>query len=247
VLIEQACLALRVGVGLFGPEDRLPIATRHQEQPLADGRCAIVARPKLSPLDVIAEVAKLSEPRPESEAATHWARTAVVGERPPVLEFFDVLEDDDARLDGLRPAHHDPGEAADPLVDRLAALRLTEMLAVWREPSEPHRPTFTDLDGIDVPHVFAEVLGGRTVRRVHCDGFAVVVDRDVRRASERPLDSERRSAATGEVVNDQFICSDSVRKAHIPPSVLRASQHPPQDRRQRLPTRLFTVFDSGER
>jgi hypothetical protein len=124
VPIEEACLPLRVGMSRLRPDDRSPVAPRYEEQPLADGRRAEVARSKLPPLDVVAEVAELGEPSPEREAATHRARAAVVGERPPVLELFDVLEDDDPRLDGLGPPHDDPGQAADALVDRLPALGL---------------------------------------------------------------------------------------------------------------------------
>jgi hypothetical protein len=43
---------------------------------------------------------------------------------PQSLELLDVLERDHARLDRGGPAHRDPGEPADLLLARLAALRL---------------------------------------------------------------------------------------------------------------------------
>jgi hypothetical protein len=55
-------------------------------------------------------------------------------ERPPVRELAHVLKDDDAGLRLGRPATDDPGQAADVLADRLAALGAREVLAVRRGP-----------------------------------------------------------------------------------------------------------------
>lgn len=59
---------------------------------------------------------------------------AVVSQRPPGLEFLDVLKNDHSRPHGLGPLHDDPGQAAYALGYRLAALGFAEVFAIRAGP-----------------------------------------------------------------------------------------------------------------
>src|SRR5581483_5795634 len=152
------------------------------EQSLARRRRAVVARAQQPPLDLEAGPLEIAHPPTEVGALPLLADLAVLEQRPPVLEFLDVLEADDSRLDRpleARPTNDHAGEPAAPvrllaIAERLAAARLRVERAVGREPGQPHPSTATRLDRIDVPHRFAVVLGIRMVGPVHRDRFGVV-------------------------------------------------------------------------
>ncbi len=63
-----------------------------------------------------------------------WARHQAAlcfDERPPFLPFLHVLHDDYVRLRTLGPQNDHPRQVTDIALDRLAALGLAEMFAVW--------------------------------------------------------------------------------------------------------------------
>src|SRR4051794_30567768 len=94
------------------PADREAIAPGDEEEPSTDRGRPVVGRPKLAMIDLVTKVFELRLPTPEGLAFPQRARLSVGCDRPPVFELLDVLQDDDARLDRLRPADHDPREAA---------------------------------------------------------------------------------------------------------------------------------------
>src|SRR6185312_10057129 len=174
----------------FGPYDRLTVAARDKEQALPDRWRTVVARPELAVFHNVPESAKPGSKAPERIATTQLVRHPIGAEWPPCLKLLDVLQNNHTRFDGLRPPARDPRESANLLRDRLPALRLREMLAVGREPHEPNRTACACRNRIHRPDVLAVVLCARMVGRVHRYRFAVVVDRDVRRAARRHLDTE---------------------------------------------------------
>jgi hypothetical protein len=177
------------------------------------GACASWARRsrghELAPVHGVAEVREHRHEPAEGEALTQRARLAVGAQRAPRHELLDVLERDHGRPDFLRPAVGDPGEASDLLLDRPAALRLREVLAVGREPHEPDLPVAHGFARAHLPDVLAVVLGPGMVARVHRDRLGVVVDRDVGRAAGGHLDAERGTTAAGEAVDDQAVDEDA--------------------------------------
>jgi hypothetical protein len=187
------------------PHDGLPVTPRDKEQALAAGRCAVVARAQLAPLDGVAQAVQGVDEGAELAAAVARAGPAVLGERPPGDELFDVLQADDARLHGGCPAHRHPGQAADLLLHRLAALGLAEVLAVRAEPRQPHGPAGAHFAGVHVPHRLAQVQRLRVVRLVHGHGLGVVVDGDVDGPADGPLDAGAGTSAAGEVVDHQLV------------------------------------------
>src|ERR1035441_1026970 len=190
------------------PGNGLHVATRDNEQSLADGRGAELARPHFPPLDRVSQVLKLLHPPPERLPLALLAGLAA-HQRSPCLELLDVLQHDDARLDDSRPAQRDPSETADLLLHRLAALGLREVLAVGREPGETDLPAGDHRRDVHLPDVLAEVERMRVIRRVHRKGFRIVVDGDVYRATERQLYPRAGAAPAGEVIDDQFVGCDS--------------------------------------
>jgi hypothetical protein len=204
---RQALAAEHLGraglaVGRLRPDDRLTVAARDHEEALADGGRAIIAGAKLLELEPVAEPAQLPAPFLESLAGARLDRVAVVVERAPGAELLDILEEDHARAHPLAPEHDDPGEIADALLARLAALRLGEVLAVGAEPGELDRAAAGRLERVDLPDVVANVPGAGVVDLVHPDRFFIVVDRDIDGAAERLLDPGRGAAAAGEIVDD---------------------------------------------
>ncbi len=125
-------------------------------------------------------------------------------ERAPGRDFFDVLHGHDARAGALGPAEHDEDESADALVERLAALGLTEVLAVGREVREADRAAFGDGEGIDIENVLAVVHRLRVVDAVHAEGLGAVVDGVVHVTAEGEFDAGGSAAPAGEVVDDEF-------------------------------------------
>jgi hypothetical protein len=59
------------------PDDRLAVATRDQEQPLPDGRRAVIAGAQLAPFDHVAESLELPNERAERLTLARWARLPV--------------------------------------------------------------------------------------------------------------------------------------------------------------------------
>src|SRR6218665_1244830 len=84
--------------------------------------------------DLVAQIAQAADPLPEGLAFALRARSAIRAQRPPSLELLDVLQADDARLYGFGPLDHDPGQRADFLARRFAALGFGKMLAVRAGP-----------------------------------------------------------------------------------------------------------------
>jgi len=204
----------------LGPANRLAVASRHEEQALPDRRGPEVARPQLAPVDLVAEAPQLGAPGLEGLPGALRAGAALCIERPPLPEFLDVLQEDHARADLLRPAHDHPGQVADALLARLAALGLGMVLAVRRGPQEPDATAGAGRDRVHLPDVVVEVAGARVVGPVHRQGLAVVIDGDVRVPAERQADALRCAAAAGEAVYDQLVWMD-VESEHWDPRVSR--------------------------
>ena len=95
------------------PDDRPAVAASDEEEALARGGRPVIGRDEQLVLERVAESRERAEPFAKGFAHALGIGTAVGTERPPRLKLFDVFEDDDPGLDGLRPADDDPGEAAD--------------------------------------------------------------------------------------------------------------------------------------
>src|SRR6218665_4008314 len=116
------------------PLNRLAVTARHDKQTPADGRRAKVAGAQFLAFDLVAQIAQAADPLPEGLGFSLRARAAIRAQRPPSLELLDVLQADDARLYGFGPLAHDPGQRADFLARRFAALGFGKMLAVRAGP-----------------------------------------------------------------------------------------------------------------
>jgi hypothetical protein len=81
------------------------------------------------------------------------------------------------------------------------------MGAVRGKPGHTDGPALDNLHGVYGTDVLDEMPGPRVVSSMHGDRYRVVVDRDVRRPAQGPLDTERRSPATSEVIDDQLVFS----------------------------------------
>ena len=183
----------RVAVRRLRPDNRLAIAAGDQEQALADSRSSVVAGAQLAVLDVVALTAQGVAEGVELSALVLWTgpslAIAIDKQRTPGAELFDVLQHDHARASNSSPAQCNPGEAANLLLDGLAALGLAEMLAVRRQPDETDRTALRHLARVNLPDRFAVVLGFRVVGRVHGNGFRVVIDGDVDAPAERQFNA----------------------------------------------------------
>src|SRR6218665_373042 len=121
-------------MGRGRPLDRLAVAARHDKQAPADGRCTVVASAQFLAFDLVAQIAQAADPLPEGLAFALRAWSAIRAQWHPSLEFFDVLQTDDARPYVFGPLDNDPGQRADVLADRRAALGFGKMLPVRAGP-----------------------------------------------------------------------------------------------------------------
>src|SRR6218665_384737 len=126
--------ALGVAMGRGRPLNRLAGTARRDKQAPGDGRRTKDAGAQFLAFDLVAQIAQAADPLPEGPAFALRARSAIRAQRPPSLEFFDILQADDARLYGFGPLDHDPGQRADFLARRFAALGFGKMLAVRAGP-----------------------------------------------------------------------------------------------------------------
>lgn len=76
-------------------------------------------------------------------------------------------------------------------------------LTIWGGPEKADRTALGDLEGFDLPDVVRQVHGIGMVGLVHAEGFAIVIDREVRGSAEGFLDSSRRATTASEAVDDQ--------------------------------------------
>ncbi len=83
--------------------DLLVVAAGDDEQALARGRRAVVARAQLAHIHLVAQVLDLSMPPAEGHAAAHRIGLAVREQRPPIGELLDVLEHDHSRPHRFHP------------------------------------------------------------------------------------------------------------------------------------------------
>ena len=116
-------------MGRFRPHDGLAVATGNQNKSLAAGRCAIIGRHQLAPLDLVAEVSKLTYELPERRAS-QLLHGLSFSDWPPRLELFDVFEENHSWPHQSSPSQGDPRKTADFLINESCALCLAEMLTV---------------------------------------------------------------------------------------------------------------------
>ena len=169
--------SIRAGLAVGGlrPDNRLPVTAGNQVEPLAGGGRTVVRRDQLPILHVIAQFLQLSDELPERGARQLLHRLSLP-HRPPRPKLLHIFEDDNAGSYRCCPAQRDPREPTNLPVDQRSAFSFAEVLAVRREPRQPHRPTPAHGLGVDVPHGRLKMLRVRVVGAVHEDGRRVVVD-----------------------------------------------------------------------
>src|SRR5665213_2403136 len=113
----------------FRPNDLPAVAPGYNEKTSPGCRRTVVTRPKWPVIDLITEILELGFPSLEGHALAAGTGQ-VVHEWAPVLEFLNVLQNDDIGLCDPGDLENDPCEAPDILLDRLPALRLTEVFAI---------------------------------------------------------------------------------------------------------------------
>ncbi|MNE85970.1 hypothetical protein D3C80_1830260 [compost metagenome] len=106
-------------------------------------------------------------------AATHfWSarRLALVIERAPVGELFDVLQEDQPRAGLVGPSYDHPSEAANLAIARLPALGFAVVAAVGRCPQDADWLALGGVNRINLKHVCHVVLGVGVIGAVHGQG-----------------------------------------------------------------------------
>ncbi len=149
-----------------GPDDGASVGAADHEQAFADCRGAGVGCSAFTPLNITAQAAhqcllgnpqpdcveylghvrvvlgqasgQASDECPERAASLALDRFAGFVERSPVLELLHILQEEHTWARRVYPADHDPGEGADPLAARRAALGLAEVAAIGRGPQNAH-------------------------------------------------------------------------------------------------------------
>ena len=169
--------SIRAGLAVGGlrPDNRLPVTAGDQIEALTRGRRTVVRRDQLPIFHGVAQRLELEYELPERGTCQSFDRLALP-HRPPRLELLHILQNDDAGPYRCRPAQRDPRKAANLPVDQRSAFSFAEVLAVRREPRQPHRPTPAHGLGVDIPHGRLKMLRVRVVGAVHQDRRRIVVD-----------------------------------------------------------------------
>src|SRR6185436_13760313 len=140
-------------------------------------------------------------------------------QRSPVEPLLDVLEHDHPRSRMLHPRDRRPRQSADLLLARPPALGLAVVRAIGREPEQRYRSPSGGAPRVYLVDVLDVVLRRWVVRGVERDRFRAVVDRDVGRSADRPLDPGARAATASEQVNDELVVAyesaDGGRQGHF--------------------------------
>lgn len=138
--------------------------------------------------------------------ANHTAGCGVaLGDEAAPLQYLNnVLQADNVRSYRAGPPHGYPGERADCLVARLAALGLAVIGAVRRQVQPAHFRAARRLARAHLPHVGDEVFRLGVVDLVHAQGGRIVVDGDVNVLAGRHFIGGRPAATSGEDVNDEL-------------------------------------------
>src|SRR5579885_1891202 len=126
--LESWCL--RIAMRGLWPGDRNAVASCDQEKTLANCRRAVIAGPKLAPLDVVAAALQPADISLERTALAFRIERAVIEQRAPRLKLLDVFEDHHARTLRAHPVQTDQREPTNFLFTRLPSLCLRKMFAV---------------------------------------------------------------------------------------------------------------------
>ena len=181
-------------------------AAGDEEEAFPGGWRAEITGPKQAVIHLIPEMLQLPDEAAECLPFVSRIGFAVrFAEASPVLEFLHVLKHDHAGPYLLRPFDRNPGKTADLVADGLGTFGLGKVLAVRRKPGEPDGATGAGFDRVNLPDILGVMLCAGMIRAVHGDGSGIVVDGDVHAASDSDLDASAGSAATGEIVNDDFL------------------------------------------
>ena len=112
------------------PPNREPVAPRHQEQPLATRRGAVVGCDEKPPLDNISLAFQGSNKLSERLSSPRLDRHVVLVEWAPLPKLPDVFQTDHTRSDVPRPLNDNPCQRPDLFRPRLSTLRSGEVRAV---------------------------------------------------------------------------------------------------------------------
>ena len=150
-----------------GPHDLALPTDRLDEQPRPRRGVAVIRSAKEPVVGLVAERLESFEPCLERRALLAGDRSARGrADRPPPLPFGNVLDQDDRRHQGLRPAQDVPRRGPALVIHRLPAAGNAVMRAFRRGPQEIKLPVPEEILGIDGVDAGAEVPHPRVVLRV---------------------------------------------------------------------------------